>query len=220
MKFAFAAIAAVFLFSLSAHAKETAKTDAAFQLADTPLTQTDDGRELLEYLVSCALPEGQSAVFSDKGTDYAYPGSLGLAPEWQERPIGRQEQELVTACLLARTNAFGQKVRISIRGEGGHLPPPLRASKEERKAFPVYEATFFGNLFLKSPLAFVKPGPDTVERVTFLEASKRVCSLPAMPGVSLCGFSIVEQSTTEGTFEVEGTVYSNAVSTYLPEQKE
>src|SRR4051795_5255527 len=42
-------------------------------------------RQLLKYVVSCALPADASVSITVDGASYTFPGSLGLAPEWGER---------------------------------------------------------------------------------------------------------------------------------------
>src|SRR6185437_3209897 len=41
-----------------------------------------NAREVLKYIVSCALPKGESVEFTVGSKDYEYNGELGLAPEW------------------------------------------------------------------------------------------------------------------------------------------
>jgi len=41
-----------------------------------------DARELLSYIVSCALPANESVDIKVDGVDYTYQGQLGVAPEW------------------------------------------------------------------------------------------------------------------------------------------
>src|SRR5262245_41526408 len=61
-------------------------------------------RELLKYVVSCALDDGQSVTLSVDGQRYVFPGSLGLAPEWGERRGSCDDscQRWVSGCVLAR----------------------------------------------------------------------------------------------------------------------
>lgn len=92
----------------------TGAPELYFQLHD-PLT-----REFMSYLVSCALAPGQVVQWWDKLDGWAYykwEGSLGLCPSWATGPASQECQEIVSACLLARNNAFGKSVRLSFRGE-------------------------------------------------------------------------------------------------------
>jgi hypothetical protein len=78
-------------------------------------------REMMSYLVSCALAPGQSITYTDTATGTTYSpweGQLGLCPAWNTGPASATCQELVSACLLARVNALGFKVELSMRGRG------------------------------------------------------------------------------------------------------
>lgn len=86
-------------------------------------------REMMSYLASCALSPGQSISYNDTNTGASYgpwEGQLGLCPAWYTGPASATCQELVSACLLARVNAFGIKVDLSMRGRGA--PSLLTAS--------------------------------------------------------------------------------------------
>lgn len=103
------------------------------------LAAEEGGLELLSYMVSCALPEGESlAVAGD-----VLNGSIGVAPGWLDNGLDISGQRWLTACLLARVNYFGVEVRLSLRGANG----ALTTSAEERAAYSVYEGAFWGNLF-------------------------------------------------------------------------
>lgn len=117
--------------------------DMRWQLADSPeLLGTEAGREVLSYVVKCALDPDDVMVADSGGQRYEFRGLLGLAPKWTERELTENEQELLSGCLLAHVNAFGMPVPISLRSEGA-----LEATDEERRDYPVYEGTFFGQIF-------------------------------------------------------------------------
>jgi hypothetical protein len=105
-------------------------------------------REFMSYLVSCALRLDQVVTYTDRfdGKIYRWKGSLGLCPSWQSGPASTDCQEVVSACLLARNNAFGRRVQISMRGfdESGDA---LALAGNESFDFPWREGAFFGNLF-------------------------------------------------------------------------
>ena len=84
-------------------------------LAGPDLEETEDGRELLSYVVRCALGPDEGLVASDDGNQFDMPGALGLAPEWKNRPLDDDERYLISACLLAHVNAYGVSVPISVR---------------------------------------------------------------------------------------------------------
>ena len=127
-------------------------------LATTELLATADGREVYSYIISCALPEGVTMEASVPGASNtappdtlhtckdgrcAFPGSLGLADYWVDRPLPPKGQRWVTACLLARVNMHDTTEAISLRG----VAPELTVSVDEAELYNVEEGAFFGNLF-------------------------------------------------------------------------
>ncbi|EYF03117.1 hypothetical protein [Chondromyces apiculatus] len=111
-------------------------------------------RELARYLVSCALEDGQSLDFTWAGVDgvvheESLPGRLGLAPRWASKPLDPPSQRLVSACVAARVNFYGQPVTISLRSS----KKPLKTSawSEEVYTYPAIEGAFWGNLFDREP---------------------------------------------------------------------
>ena len=144
---------------------------------------------ILPYLVECALPEGEAVTLSHAGQVLHLSGSLGLAPEWRDRPLTDREQRWLSACLLARTNLHGRRVEISLRSEPP-APADLTASAEERRVFPVFEGGFFGNLFAEQPIAFVC-GPDR-QGAEAAELGDRLCTLRPNGGdLTMCSFTHV-----------------------------
>jgi hypothetical protein len=124
-----------------------------------------DARELLKYVVSCALDEDDELTLRAGGRRYVFRGSLGLAPEWG-RDRGRCDgdcQRWVSACVLARVDHEGVKRVISLRGEH----PALRSEPSELRRFTHREAAFYGNLFVAGQPMFMclSPGEDGNERV-------------------------------------------------------
>ncbi|XXY46172.1 hypothetical protein WME91_39840 [Sorangium sp. So ce269] len=115
----------------------------ASTLSPTKLIETPEGRELLSYVVRCALPEGQSLSGAYGGVTYTFHGAVGVAPEWRLRPLEPAGQRWVTACLLAHVNGYGAQVLISLRGEH----EALGTTSTERAQLEVQEAAFYGNLF-------------------------------------------------------------------------
>jgi len=106
------------------------------------LETTNEGRELLLYVARCALAEGDVLVATVGEETYEFPGLLGLAVEWEHRGLELAEARWVSACLITHVNAFNVPIEISLRA-----PLRITATPEEAYAFPVYEATFFGDVF-------------------------------------------------------------------------
>ena len=119
--------------------KLSANKLSANSLANTQLVATESGREVLSYIVSCALPYGQRIVIGA----YSFDGSIGLAPAWANRLPTVAERRWVTACLLARTNAFGITVELSLRGPHSALATSLG----ESVGYTLVEGAFYGDLF-------------------------------------------------------------------------
>jgi hypothetical protein len=106
------------------------------------MESTESGRELLQYVAQCAL-EPRDVLLVQSGTvQYQFPGLFGIVPEWEYREIDATEKEQISACLLAHVNAYGESVHISVRSPG-----VISADPDESRSHPVYEGTFFGDLF-------------------------------------------------------------------------
>lgn len=83
-------------------------------------------------------------------------GRAGLCPDWHTGAPSAACQELVSACLFARNNAFGVTVDISMEwgaltsgdpsGVAAPSPEALSAVLDDVERFPVREGAFFGNL--------------------------------------------------------------------------
>lgn len=113
-------------------------------LADlTTMASDDGGRELLTYMVSCALPAGANLEVSTDAGVYTFEGLLGLAPTWLDTPLSLTDRRWVSACLLARVNYYGVSVHLSMRGD----TPALATTNDEIAAYPLYEGAFWGDLF-------------------------------------------------------------------------
>jgi hypothetical protein len=92
--------------------------DMKYQLLDKP------AQDVMEELVRCALsPTSPSVKYTDptdsKGHSIEFPGELGLCTkgqdDWSSQRPSEKCLQLVTACLLARTNALHRRVPISLR---------------------------------------------------------------------------------------------------------
>jgi hypothetical protein len=111
-------------------------------------------RLFLRYAVGCALSAAQSFSFSwtdSHGTarNETYHGELGIAPEWGAGPLSAAGQQLVSACLAARTNWYGIQVILSLRSSEDPLTVP--AGSAELTTYPDVEGVFWGNVFSTTP---------------------------------------------------------------------
>lgn len=121
-----------------------------------------NAQQLMAYLVSCALPAGQSVTWEPLATSppvaATWNGALGLCPQWRKGGVESDAacQELVSSCLLSRNNAFGVEVPISVRGfdtAGRYFGAgTLQDGRPEFEAFPWREGSFYGNMFLPGSL--------------------------------------------------------------------
>ncbi|WP_428263413.1 hypothetical protein [Haliangium sp.] len=142
------------------------------------LETTPEGRELLTYVARCALREGDTLVAVDDGVEYQFPGLLALAPAWEQRALTAAEADRVSACLIAHVNAFGESVEMSLRIAGF-----VAASADEAYTFPIYEAGFFGDVFLGEELTTYACLGDDAEVAMALapDRVRRVCADPDSP---------------------------------------
>lgn len=83
-----------------------------------------DAQHFMAYLVSCALEEGESIAWKDPdtGKTESWEGKAGLCPKWQWNAPSDECKRRISACILARNNAFGRRVELSIRGEDASQP--------------------------------------------------------------------------------------------------
>lgn len=182
------------------------------------LVATADGREILRYLAVCAFVEDDVLVRAHDGHAYEFPGLLGLAPKWDDRPLGEEEQELVSACVLAHVNAYGVPVAISLRA---HHDVP--STEEERRAFPVFEGTFFGQIF-DGELGRIYACQGSVSDAALAHSEDRAlractdgsedCDIVA---VGSCNEVCEERHEEEGWSRcwADGRLYEKTISVYL-----
>jgi hypothetical protein len=198
--------------STNALSTNALSTNALAAIQDPSATGTLS-RQLLEYTAGCALNPSQSISYSwtDSGgithevTDY---GQLGLAPQWADGPLThRISQELVSACLAARTNYFGVTVHISVRGTAPVLEDNTSAA--ELAAYPYVEGAFWGNLFSATPALYSCYDPANVANS---RADERDCATgyPSGRGQVLpCGMITLTGSCNDQCdwFDAENQVY-------------
>jgi len=125
--------------------------------------QPSPALKLMEYTVSCALRADQEVTVRLDGTDHHLYGQIGLAPGWADQACDETCQSWVSACLIARINARGERVEISLRGDH----PALAVEPGEATAFPHQEAAYYGNLFTDPPVlnACLPPDNSALDRV-------------------------------------------------------
>ena len=112
------------------------------------LMATSDGREVLSFIVGCALPEGTTLVAQDADyIDHEFFGEIGLTPTWLDRPLNQEGRGWVSACLYARSTAASVANPLSLRGPH----PALAVTPEEASTWTLEEGAFYGYYF--SPAA-------------------------------------------------------------------
>lgn len=93
-------------------------------------------REVMDYLVSCALERGQSVSYTDTSTgeEFTFDGKIGVCPAWAVGPVGATCQQLVSACMLSLVNALGRSITVSMRGQAfpEHRPGLLTPASSVR----------------------------------------------------------------------------------------
>ena len=154
---------------------------ASFSLgtAGSPLIETSDGRDVLTYMLGCALSATQSLTLTTStGTAYTFTGLIGVAPAWTTRALTLDEQRWVTGCLLARVNYFGVVVNLSIRGNLAAL-----ATTPAEATYTALDGIFYGNLFDPAgPTEYACSGTAT--------NPQRICAKVSADGVTTnCGFT-------------------------------
>jgi len=178
-------------------------------------------RELLTYIVSCALDDDQDIKLTIDGTKYDFAGSLGLAPQWGKKngSCDGSCQRWVSACVLARVDAAGVHRPISMRG----LNPALRPDPGELTGFTDREAAYYGNIFIPGAPKYLclSPGKTSDTRVcgdslascpmTVEGSCDHACAFEGPYGA----FSVCSDT---GTFPArgQGRLYPESITVYLP----
>ncbi|WP_309891595.1 hypothetical protein [Archangium sp.] len=91
-------------------------------------------QHFMAYLVGCALEEGSSVDWMDPLTETVrtWEGKAGLCPDWESGAPSEECKHRVSACLLARNNALGRRVELSVRGEDPLRPALFGLESETR----------------------------------------------------------------------------------------
>jgi hypothetical protein len=127
---------------------------------------------LLKYAARCALAEGQAleGPADASGNRATFPGSLGVAPEWNNGACDRACQEKVSSCLIALVNRTGKHVQVSLLSAAPSMAKALTPGDTD-VGFPHQEGAFFGNVF--SGEAYACRGHDAAKGAQV----KRFCAL-------------------------------------------
>ncbi|QSQ22120.1 hypothetical protein JY651_44470 [Pyxidicoccus parkwayensis] len=98
---------------------------------------------VMKYLVGCALGPGQMVEWVNRsGVGTKFEGEAGLCREWEKGAPSPECLGYVSACLLARNNAFGVEVELSMRGED---------SRDAKRFNPSGNSVEWSPLFLPCP---------------------------------------------------------------------
>lgn len=156
------------------HAKDGAMLDA----------RSEREVRVLRYVAACALPAGEAVAIRFEGRSTSLPGELGYAPAFFAGTPDVEQQRLVSACVLARTNLHGRSVALALI-RVADLPSRARDGGD-----PTVEGAFFGNLFADPPHRFVCSGQDSRETEASLRDIDRLCTLREANHAdsTLCGF--------------------------------
>lgn len=152
-------------------------------LMTSPMVDTPDRREVLSFIIGCALPAGETLSLTYGGTTYEFSGLIGLAPAWATRTPNHAERRWVTACVLARTNLYGVQVPISMRSKSN---PTLAATIAEKNTFTTPEGAFYGDLFAPTPVMYAC---GTRAWTAPTAGTPRACTLSANGVTTDCGFT-------------------------------
>ena len=152
-------------------------------------------RKVLQYIYECAMTADQSATLDPgDGTLVVLRGAIGLAPWWGEEggTCDVSCQRWVSACVLARTNAYGLPVKISMRVPSTapeHVRNALRVDDAEASQYKLREGAYYGNLFatttqtdgvvVSSPSFYACAGPGS----NIPDITKRFCSSQGDNGI-------------------------------------
>ena len=149
---------------------------------------SDEGREVLAFIVSCALPEGYTLVATANGESLEFFGEMGLADEWLSHPLKKAGRGWVSACLFARVNGSNVPLPISMRGQHQNLS----TSPEEVAGWALEEGAFYGDYFVApgEPVQWIACRGRDQALFEIGGLLERDCSEPDPndPTKTMCGF--------------------------------
>jgi len=119
---------------------------------------TADEINLLVHLAHCALPPWKSWNVSVNGEYMDMGGNFGFAADLWDFPLLPEQQLFVSACMISLVNFFGKKIQVS-----GRNMPDAAATDVELSDWPVYEGSFFGNIFSENITKYVCQGTPEQE---------------------------------------------------------
>jgi hypothetical protein len=166
-------------------------------------------RDVLDYLIECAFPEGVTLQgTADDGVTYTFDGLIGLAPRWETRRLTLKEQRWISACMLARVNKDGHEILISLRGPHN----ALTVTTEETNRYDLEEGAYYGDIFAAVPRFFACRGDDLYSGEFGDTFALRACAQPTEAGdTTLCGMTYAGEC---GAFNVERTCERQAGDNY------
>jgi hypothetical protein len=175
--------------------------------------------EVMQYVVACAVPSGQTRTYTDPHTHitYTWSGRLGLASSWASGSAATTtELQVVSACVAAHANKYGVHVNISLLGMDG-TGNSIPYTSQELTDYSVKEACFFGNLFDGSTGIF---GGNDGLSLRSTQSSPRVCGLSGSINASQCPPLVyVGSCSTYCTKDPTNTFYTSCTyngTTYRP----
>lgn len=154
------------------------------------LFATAAGRDQFSYLYTCAeKSNAKLTVVAPSGTAYTYNGSLGLATEWTSGALPQKKYGLMTACMLARTNYFGEVVSISMRND------KISTRSDEQEAFTVPEGAFWGDLFTGTAMRACTSATK-LSGAPISTLPQRECTVSTDGATTKCGFGYAGECST------------------------
>ncbi|MFP2964165.1 hypothetical protein ACLEPN_42260 [Myxococcus sp. 1LA] len=127
-------------------------------------------RNVMTYLAECALGPNDAVEWTSRaGETFVFKGQVGLCPEWAHDKPSESCLGYVTACLLARNNAFGRRVMVSMRGEDRHEPRRFNPSGASSEWSPMFLPCQFGEAGLDAECGWLGENVGTCtpeEKVT------------------------------------------------------
>jgi len=182
-------------------------------------TNSSTFKEIMPYLVSCALDEGDTwnATLED-GLAAQYIGQFGFAPSLSSTVMSQEEQQWVSGCLLSRVNYFGVHVELSLRNNAEVELDDYQTLTE----FSVFEGAFFGTLFSNNTTKYACQGKPRAEALAESpDRQWRVCTdsdnLCQMIVLGSCANYCSNYSLGGGytTCSVQGQTYTEVVNVFL-----